>query len=64
MLGVDAKMKEKFKKFSIKHWWIYSVLIGVVVAMFFYSTRQENLRFVFDEVYEYMKIVVETSPGY
>lgn len=57
-------MKEKFKKFSIKHWWIYSVLIGVVVAMFFYSTRKENLRFVFDEVYEFMKIVVETSPGY
>ena len=57
-------MNEKFKKFSIKHWWIYSVLIGVVVAMFFYSTRKENLRFVFDEVYEYMKIVVETFPGY
>ena len=57
-------MKEKFKKFSIKNWWIYSVLIGVVVAMFFYSTRKENLRFVFDEVYESMKIVVETSPGY
>lgn len=57
-------MKEKLKKFSIKHWWIYSVLIGVVVAMFFYSTRKENLRFVFDEVYESMKIVVETSPGY
>ena len=64
MLGVDAKMKEKFKKFSIKHWWIYSVLIGIVVAVFFYSTRKENLRFVFDEVYESMKIVVETSPGY
>lgn len=57
-------MIEKLKKFSIKHWWIYSVLIGVVVAMFFYSTRKENLRFVFDEVYEFMKIVVETSPGY
>lgn len=57
-------MNEKLKKFSIKHWWIYSVLIGVVVAMFFYSTRKENLRFVFDEVYESMKIVVETSPGY
>lgn len=57
-------MKEKLKKFSIKHWWIYSVLIGIVVAMFFYSTRKENLRFVFDEVYESMKIVVETSPGY
>lgn len=57
-------MKEKFKKFSIKNWWIYSVLIGIVVAMFFYSTRKENLRFVFDEVYESMKIVVETSPGY
>lgn len=57
-------MNDKLKKFSIKHWWIYSVLIGVVVAMFFYSTRKENLRFVFDEVYESMKIVVETSPGY
>ena len=57
-------MKQKFKKFSIKHWWIYSVLIGIVVAVFFYSTRKENLRFVFDEVYESMKIVVETSPGY
>lgn len=57
-------MNEKFKKFSIKYWWIYSVLIGIVVAMFFYSTRKENLRFVFDEVYESMKIVVETSPGY
>ena len=57
-------MNDKLKKFSIKHWWIYSVLIGVVVAMFFYSTRKENLRFVFDEVYEFMKIVVETSPGY
>lgn len=57
-------MKQKFKKFSIKHWWIYSVLIGIVVALFFYSSRKENLRFVFDEVYESMKIVVETSPGY
>nr|WP_308593733.1 hypothetical protein [uncultured Criibacterium sp.] len=57
-------MNEKLKKFSIKHWWIYSVLIGIVVAVFFYSTRKENLRFVFDEVYESMKIVVETSPGY
>ncbi len=57
-------MKEKFKKFSIKHWWIYSVLIGIVVALFFYSSRKENLRFVFDEVYESMKIVVETSLGY
>lgn len=57
-------MNEKFKKFSIKHWWIYSVLIGIVVALFFYSSRKENLRFVFDEVYESMKIVVETSPGY
>ena len=57
-------MNDKLKKFSIKNWWIYSVLIGVVVAMFFYSTRKENLRFVFDEVYESMKIVVETSPGY
>lgn len=57
-------MKEKLKKFSIKHWWIYSVLIGIVVALFFYSSRKENLRFVFDEVYESMKIVVETSPGY
>lgn len=57
-------MNEKFKKFSIKHWWIYSVLIGIVVALFFYSSRKENLRFVFDEVYESMKIVVETSLGY